>query len=143
VRFVCELCGRRGQYRKRTLIDRYGPDIVGPDLLVKVADCPRRKSLGDRCGVVYQDLLPLGRRKLSTVCFFLIAYGTNVPGSAFQRRSGRTREGPIMSQTNWYILIAAVAIIVVGGAWYYYGGDMTTGTITKSPTQQQQTPAKK
>jgi hypothetical protein len=58
VRFICELCGRRGKYRKQTLIDRYGPDIVGPDLLVKVADCPRRKSLSDRCGIVYEDLLP-------------------------------------------------------------------------------------
>jgi hypothetical protein len=64
VRLVCELCGRRGQYRKQTLIDRFGSDIVGPDLLVKVADCARRKALGDRCGVVYEDLLPPERRQL-------------------------------------------------------------------------------
>jgi hypothetical protein len=54
-------------------------------------------------------------------------------------------KGPIMSQTNWYILIAAVVIIVVGGAWYYYGGGggtTTTATPTKSPTQQQ-APVKK
>jgi hypothetical protein len=57
VRLVCDQCGRRGQYRKQTLIGRYGPDIVGPDLLVEVAQCPRRKSLGDRCGIVYEDLL--------------------------------------------------------------------------------------
>jgi hypothetical protein len=63
VRFVCELCGRRGQYRKQTLIDRYGPDVVGPDSLVKVADCPRRKSLNDRCGIVYEDLLPAAQRE--------------------------------------------------------------------------------
>jgi hypothetical protein len=58
VRFVCELCGRRGQYRKQTLIERYGPDIVGPDLLVKVANCPRHRALDGRCGIVYEDLLP-------------------------------------------------------------------------------------
>jgi hypothetical protein len=56
VRLVCETCGRRGQYRKETLIARHGPDIVGPDLLVAVAQCPRRKLLGDRCGIVYEDL---------------------------------------------------------------------------------------
>jgi hypothetical protein len=57
VRLVCETCGRRGQYRKQTLIDRHGPDIVGPDLLVAVAKCPRHRALGEeRCGVVYEDL---------------------------------------------------------------------------------------
>jgi hypothetical protein len=59
VRFVCDECGRRGQYRKETLIARHGPDIVGPDLLVAVANCPRHKALGElRCGVVYEDLRP-------------------------------------------------------------------------------------
>jgi hypothetical protein len=29
VRLVCDECGRRGQYRKETLIARHGPDIVG------------------------------------------------------------------------------------------------------------------
>jgi hypothetical protein len=58
VRLTCETCGRRGQYRKQTLVDRYGPDIVGPELLVKIADCPRHKVLGEeRCRVVYEDLL--------------------------------------------------------------------------------------
>ena len=57
VRLVCDRCGRRGQYRKETLIDRHGPDIVGADLLVAVADCPRHRALGEeRCGIVYEDL---------------------------------------------------------------------------------------
>jgi hypothetical protein len=28
----CEKCGRAGQYRKQTLIERYGADILLPDL---------------------------------------------------------------------------------------------------------------
>jgi hypothetical protein len=64
VRLVCDQCGRRGQYRKQTLIEKFGPDIVGPDLLVKVADCPLHKALGEeRCGVVYEDLLAPGRKR--------------------------------------------------------------------------------
>jgi hypothetical protein len=56
VRLVCDQCGRRGQYRKSTLVERYG-DLAGPDLLVAVADCPRHKNLGEeRCGIVYEDL---------------------------------------------------------------------------------------
>ena len=32
VRLSCEKCGRAGQYRKQTLIERYGADIRLPDL---------------------------------------------------------------------------------------------------------------
>jgi hypothetical protein len=57
VRLVCDVCGRRGQYRKKTLVDRFGPDIVGPDLLAAVANCPRHRALREeRCGIVYEDL---------------------------------------------------------------------------------------
>jgi hypothetical protein len=57
VRLVCDECGRRGQYRKETLVERHGPDIVEPDPLVVVANCPRQKNLGEeRCGIVYADL---------------------------------------------------------------------------------------
>ncbi len=40
VRLVCETCGRRGHYRKQTLIERHGPDIVWPDSLAALANCP-------------------------------------------------------------------------------------------------------
>ena len=46
VRLVCDQCGRRGQYRKETLAARFGADTVLPDLLVKVAQCPRHGELG-------------------------------------------------------------------------------------------------
>jgi hypothetical protein len=32
VRVACEKCGRSGQYRKSTLIDRFGADARLPDL---------------------------------------------------------------------------------------------------------------
>jgi hypothetical protein len=33
VRIACGRFNRSGQYRKTTLLERYGPRIVGPDLL--------------------------------------------------------------------------------------------------------------
>jgi hypothetical protein len=57
VRLVCDQCGRRGQYRKETLIERYG-DLAGPDLLVAIANCPKHREMGERCGIVYEDLMP-------------------------------------------------------------------------------------
>jgi len=41
VRLACTKCDRRGQYRKATLIERYGPDQNTVDLLALIsADCP-------------------------------------------------------------------------------------------------------
>jgi hypothetical protein len=40
IRLICDKCGRKGQYRKATLVGKYGPDVVMPDLLRKIADCP-------------------------------------------------------------------------------------------------------
>ena len=37
VRLSCEKCGRSGQYRKQTLIERYGADIRLPDLREEIA----------------------------------------------------------------------------------------------------------
>jgi hypothetical protein len=31
VQILCEKCGRQGQYRKATLIDKYGGDVALPD----------------------------------------------------------------------------------------------------------------
>ena len=54
----CQKCGRTGRYRKATLIDKYGGDIVLPDLLALLAsDCEFRNKLGDQgCGAIYPTL---------------------------------------------------------------------------------------
>jgi len=39
VRLSCSKCGRSGQYRKQTLIERYGADIRLPDLREEIAQC--------------------------------------------------------------------------------------------------------
>ncbi len=58
VRLQCAKFGRSGQYRRTTLIERYGRDIPLPDLLHKVgASCPKMDRLGnDPCGVRYVNL---------------------------------------------------------------------------------------
>jgi len=58
VRLSCEKCGRSGQYRKQTLIDRYGADIRLPDLREEIAQCERRGRMYDSCMVRYPDLAP-------------------------------------------------------------------------------------
>jgi hypothetical protein len=50
VRIECQRCGRAGSYRKAGLIERFGADAAGPDVLVELAACDRRKSFGDPCG---------------------------------------------------------------------------------------------
>ena len=60
VRLVCKLCDRKGQYRKKALIDRFGPNIPLPDLLHLIAKCERRARPGERCGVRYGDLIARG-----------------------------------------------------------------------------------
>ena len=58
VRLKCSKRGRSGQYRKATLIGKYGPDVPLPDLLHKTcANCPNMDALGnDPCGIHYRDL---------------------------------------------------------------------------------------
>jgi hypothetical protein len=53
VRLVCERCGRRGQYRKDTLLAQYPADTVLPDLLHTIAQCERWNTLTGDCGVRY------------------------------------------------------------------------------------------
>jgi hypothetical protein len=60
---VCPRCGRKGQYRKETLLVLYGPDETMPDLLHLIAKCERRGELGQTCGIRYGDLLPPGGRR--------------------------------------------------------------------------------
>jgi hypothetical protein len=42
VQLACDLCPRRGQYRKETLVARFGGDVLMPDVLHLVAQCPRK-----------------------------------------------------------------------------------------------------
>ena len=51
----CKKCGRNGRYRKATLIEKYGDNIVLPDLLALiVGDCDKRTTLGNQgCGAIY------------------------------------------------------------------------------------------
>ena len=58
VRVICSRCGRKGRYRKETLLALHGPDVTMPDLLHLIAKCERHGQLGDPCGVRYGDLLP-------------------------------------------------------------------------------------
>lgn len=57
VRLACSRCSRKGQYRKETLIDEYGPDVRLPDLLHMIAKCERRGNHSNPCGVRYGDLV--------------------------------------------------------------------------------------
>jgi hypothetical protein len=56
VRLSCTKCGRSGQYRKQTLIERYGADIRLPDLREEIAHCERQGKMHDACMVHYVDL---------------------------------------------------------------------------------------
>jgi hypothetical protein len=55
VRLACDYCPRAGQYRKETLIARFGGDVLMPDVRHLIAECPRKP--GAACGVFYVDLL--------------------------------------------------------------------------------------
>jgi hypothetical protein len=51
VRLACDLCPRRGQYRKGTFIARFGGDVLMPDVRHLIAQCPRKDAPGAACGV--------------------------------------------------------------------------------------------
>jgi hypothetical protein len=56
VRLACDYCPRRGQPRKETLIERFGGDVLMPDVRHLIAECPRKDAPGAACGVYYADL---------------------------------------------------------------------------------------
>ena len=56
VRLFCEKCGRAGQYRKESLIERYGAEMRLPDLRREIAQCERIGRMHDACGVHYLGL---------------------------------------------------------------------------------------
>jgi hypothetical protein len=47
VRLSCPKCGRTGQYRKQSLIERYGADMRLPDLREEISQCERRGQMHD------------------------------------------------------------------------------------------------
>jgi hypothetical protein len=49
VRLARDLCPRRGQYRKETLIARFGGGVLMPDVRHLIAECPQQGRT--RCGV--------------------------------------------------------------------------------------------
>jgi hypothetical protein len=53
---ACDLCPRRGQYRKDTLVARFGGDVLMLDVRHLIAQCPRKEAPGAACGVYYADL---------------------------------------------------------------------------------------
>jgi hypothetical protein len=55
MRLACDLCPRRGQYRKDTLIVRFGGDVLMPDVRHLVARCPRKHASEAACGVYFAD----------------------------------------------------------------------------------------
>jgi hypothetical protein len=55
---ICSRCDRKGQYRKETLLDLYGPAVTMPDLLHLIAKCERHGDMSSPCGVRSGDLLP-------------------------------------------------------------------------------------
>jgi len=56
VRLACDRCERKGQYRRETLIEKYGLEVRMPDLRHLIAQCPRHGTPGQACGVYYADL---------------------------------------------------------------------------------------
>ncbi|MBO0756907.1 MAG: hypothetical protein J2P54_13685 [Bradyrhizobiaceae bacterium] len=56
VRLACDLCPRRGQYRKETLIEKFGGDVLMRDVRHLIAECPRKDAPGAARGVFYADL---------------------------------------------------------------------------------------
>jgi hypothetical protein len=54
VRLMCDHCPRRGQYRKDTVIARFGDDVLMPDVRHLIAQCQRKDA--PACGFYYGDL---------------------------------------------------------------------------------------
>jgi RNase P subunit RPR2 len=52
---ICEPCGRRGRYNVERLMAERG-DAKLTDLLATLADCPKARSVSDRCKGVHEGL---------------------------------------------------------------------------------------
>lgn len=60
VELACKKCERHGVLSKAKLLEQYGPNITLPDLLSRIAQCPRHGKYSDWCGAYY---VALARRK--------------------------------------------------------------------------------
>jgi hypothetical protein len=58
MRIACDRCGRRGLYRRATLVERFGANAALPDVLRAVAECDRARDMSRPCGANYVDLAP-------------------------------------------------------------------------------------
>lgn len=54
-KIVCEPCKRVGRYRRETLLARFGPDECLPEVIARLANCPKRGSYHDGCRVGAPD----------------------------------------------------------------------------------------
>lgn len=57
VRLSCAKCGRRGQYRRARLIDRFGSNSAMPDVLRELAQCRDWRDMSRPCRALYPDLM--------------------------------------------------------------------------------------
>jgi hypothetical protein len=57
VRIDCERCGRAGRYALAGLVERFGADAAGPDVLNELAACERRRDFSRPCGARFTDLV--------------------------------------------------------------------------------------
>jgi hypothetical protein len=58
LRLACTHCPRKGQYRKATLILRFGKNITLTRLRTLLARCEHEGQFGNSCGVYYVELKP-------------------------------------------------------------------------------------
>ena len=64
IEIECKKCGRQGRYPMAALIEKYGSDIILPDLLGLIAgNCQLRRGLGNRGrGAIYPALSRVQKR---------------------------------------------------------------------------------
>jgi hypothetical protein len=56
VRIDRERCGRAGRYALAGLLARFGEEAAGPDVLMELAACERRRDFSRPCGARFADL---------------------------------------------------------------------------------------
>jgi hypothetical protein len=101
VRLVCNQCGRRGQYRKATLLTQYPADTAMPDLLREIANCDRFDSMRGGCGAHY-DLAEtdLARRNARPVTTALAAPTLRTVDGSSHSSTGEARAAQLSRSVN-------------------------------------------
>ena len=93
VRIARRNCDRRGQYRRSSLIRRYGDKAALPDVLRQIAhDCAKRGGIGNEaCGAYFPDLAERqGERDESLVDSILLAQEMELTSDGSRSRGGRS-----------------------------------------------------